>query len=241
MRVHIAGQRRFAADVLAAIRAAGHEVTGVTAPIAHHRDPARDDLLHTAAAAAGIPVTHWVSPKLIAPGTDVLIAAHSHDFIGNLTRARVELAVGYHPSLLPLHRGRDAVRWTIRDRDRVAGGTVYHLTSRVDGGPIAEQDWCLVRPGETAETLWRERLAPMGVALLTRFLERAERGTVHWIPQEEACATWEPALDPPRLHRPELPALPAPGPGRYRYTADPAADPSAGRSGERADTRVSSR
>jgi len=45
---------------------------------------------------------------------------------GRRTRARARVAaIGYHPSLLPLHRGRDALRWTIRDGDRVTGGSVY--------------------------------------------------------------------------------------------------------------------
>ena len=70
-------------------------------------------------------------------GVDLLIAAHSHDFIGRATRRRCAVwAIGYHPSLLPLHRGRDAVRWTVKMRDRVTGGTVYWLSDNIDAGDI---------------------------------------------------------------------------------------------------------
>ena len=42
--------------------------------------------------------------------------------------------IGYHPSLLPRHRGIAAVEWTIREGDPIAGGTVYHLAERMDAG-----------------------------------------------------------------------------------------------------------
>jgi len=45
--------------------------------------------------------------------------------------------IGYHPSLLPRHRGIAAVEWTIREGDPIAGGTVYHLADRMDAGAIA--------------------------------------------------------------------------------------------------------
>lgn len=43
-------------------------------------------------------------------------------------------AVGYHPSLLPRYRGCNAVKWTVCFGDTVAGGTVYELDEKVDGG-----------------------------------------------------------------------------------------------------------
>ncbi|CAN7570123.1 formyltransferase family protein [Pararhizobium sp. LjRoot238] len=69
---------------------------------------------------------------------------------------------------LPLHRGRNAVELTIAAGDRVAGGSVYHLTDEVDEGPIAFQDWCFVHRGENAGDLWRRALAPIGAELLVK-------------------------------------------------------------------------
>lgn len=45
----------------------------------------------------------------------------------------------YHPSLLPLHRGQDAVE-AATGGDKVTGGTVFHLDEGFDTGPIAFQD-----------------------------------------------------------------------------------------------------
>ena len=56
------------------------------------------------------------------------------------------------------------------DHDRVAGGTVYWLDDLVDGGPIAAQDWCFVRPDDTPSTLWRRELFPMGLRLIDQVL-----------------------------------------------------------------------
>ena len=227
-RVHLAGTRAFGAATLDAILGAGHTVTGVTSPA--YRNPgvpawAGDDTdppdpLHAAALRRGIPWTDTIGPGTVE-GADVIVSAHSHAFIGRRTRAAVRYALGYHPSLLPVHRGRDAVRWTIRDRDRIAGGTVYHLTDTVDGGPIAAQDWCYVRPDDTAGSLWRRDLFPMGVRLIVRALRGIDEGRVPWVPQDESLATWEPAMSGRPLHRPELPELP--GRGAWGVTADPTA------------------
>nr|WP_239149185.1 formyltransferase family protein [Streptomyces sp. SID12501] len=144
----------------------------------------------------------------IPDGVDIIIAAHSHAFIGRRTRARADVTIGYHPSLLPLHRGRDAIRWTIRDGDKVTGGSIYHLTERTDAGPVAAQEHLLVPPGSTARSLWRDHLAPLGVRLLLRVVTDLAEGRRIEVPQDEKLATWEPAMDSAPLFKPELIALP---------------------------------
>ena len=116
-------------------------------------------------------------------------------------RARCSLGVlAYHPSLLPRHRGTDAVRWTIAMRDPVAGGTVYWMDEGADTGPIEAQDWCYVLPGEDAAALWRRELAPMGVRLLVHAVSRLAGGErPRAVPQDERAATWEPAFTRQRL------------------------------------------
>ena len=147
----------------------------------------------------------FLRAETLPRGTDLLVAAHSYDFVGRKTRRALRLgAISYHPSLLPLHRGRDAVRWAVKLGDRVTGGTVFWLNDTVDGGPIAAQRWCFVRPGDTAETLWRRDLQPMGLRLIADVIGQIKAGTLTRIPQDRRLATWEPAMDPPSLFRPEL-------------------------------------
>lgn len=212
MRLVLAGTRSFGAAALDAILADGHDVALVVAP--------EDDRLHDRAWTHRLPLSTGMHADAIRKlDTDVIIGAHSHAFVGRQSRAATRLgAFGYHPSLLPLHRGKDAVRWTIRDRDRIAGGTCYWFNDTVDGGPVAAQDWCHVRPGWNAIDLWSNELFPMGLRLIREVLDQLKNGLVVAVPQDESLATVEPSFAAPRLHRPELPAI-GPGPEGFDFVA----------------------
>ncbi|MCX7006432.1 MAG: formyltransferase family protein, partial [Kiritimatiellaeota bacterium] len=186
MKLYICGQKAFGAAVLKMSLAEGHQIIGVSAPLVSERDQARPDRLRFAAALAAIPVqpAGMLSAETMPEGVDVILAAHSHDFIGRRTRLKTRLgAIGYHPSLLPRNRGRDAVRWTIKMGDVIAGGSIYWLSDNVDAGPIAAQDWCWVRPGTTADELWRNQLFELGVELFREVLQDLSAGTIVAVPQ----------------------------------------------------------
>jgi len=217
LNVYLCGQRAFGRAVLEMCLAGRHRVLGVSAPLAS-QDGSAPDRLHLAAVDAGIPVlpSGMLTADRLPDGVDVILAAHSHDFIGRKTRLRARPgAIGYHPSLLPLHRGRDAVRWTIRDRDCVTGGSIYWLSDTVDAGDLAAQDFCLVDAGETVESLWREKLFPMGVRLFKEVLDELGRGVITAVPQEHANATWEPSWERTPLRRPDVLMI---GPGLQGFS-----------------------
>jgi len=219
MRIYLCGQKHFGAAVLEQLRAGGHEIAGVSSPALGSSGP---DKVRAKADLYGLP---WMEAGRLDAGTlpenvDLIVAAHSHDFIGERTRLRATYgAIGYHPSLLPLHRGRDAVRWSVRLHERVVGGSVYWLTNKVDGGPIAAQDYCITRPDDTAEELWRRELSPMGVRLLAQVVDDIARGRVVRVEQDDALATWEPSFDSKPLHRPDLLQLPGPGAAARSFIA----------------------
>src|SRR6476646_6022595 len=144
MKCVLAGSRYFGATVLDALRREeGVEFVCVIVPAA-------DDRLALAAQAAGLPVHVLANPKVvpgeaIPEGTDLIVAAHTHARVSPEALARSRLGgIGYHPSLLPHHRGIAAVEWTILEGDPIAGGSVYHLADGWDAGAIAAQDWCFV-------------------------------------------------------------------------------------------------
>ncbi|MEO7008583.1 MAG: formyltransferase family protein, partial [Caldimonas sp.] len=117
-----AGSRYFGATVLEALRKEdGVEFVCVIVPAA-------DDRLAVAAEKAGLPVHVLANPKLvpreaIPDGTELIVAAHTHARISPEALAASRLGgVGYHPSLLPRHRGIAAVEWTILEGDPIAGG-----------------------------------------------------------------------------------------------------------------------
>ncbi len=208
MRIVLSGQKRFGKTVLEKLIGAGHEVVAVASPLL--RENGERDPLTRLALIARIP---WIEARTfdadrMPDGVDLIVCAHSHAYIGKLTRQKTRFgAIGYHPSLLPLHRGRDAIQWTIRMRDRVTGGSVYWLNDHVDGGPIAAQRHVLVRAGDTASELWSRDLFPLGVYLLMEVLEDVRSGLIVAVPQDESIATWEPSIGRPPLYRPDLPRI----------------------------------
>ena len=196
MRVVIVGQQWLGAQTLKLCLRRGDDVAKVLTPGAG--EDGEYDRLHAAAMQAGVPAEvcgRRVEAAHIPPGTDLIVAAHAHAFITPGARQATRYgALGYHPSLLPRHRGRDAVRWTIHMGDAIAGGTVYWMDDGADTGPIAAQDWCHVHPDDNPRTLWRRALAPMGLRLLGQVLGELDRDIVTAMPQTTAPATWEPAF-----------------------------------------------
>lgn len=216
MRVLLAGQKRFGRAVLEMLKAKGHEVVAVSCP-----DDERDSLRVGAANHRAAILPARLTAALVPDALDLIVAAHCHAFLSAATRRKAELgALGFHPSLLPRHRGRSAVEWAIRMREPITGGSAYWMTDVVDGGPIAAQDWCHVPPGITARDLWRETLLPMGVRLIATVLDSLDRGVMPSEPQDPALATWEPAIGAaPPLWRPDVPML---GQSRFRVSREAA-------------------
>ncbi len=191
MKIMLVGQKWLGAQALASLRKAGHEVLAVAAPTP-------EDRLWAAALQNSIPaveVGKRLEAEHVPAGTELIVCAHAHCFISDAARKATRLgAIGYHPSLLPLHRGRDAIEWALRFRERITGGSVYWMDDRADGGPVICQDWCFIRPEDTAEDLWRRDLGPMGVKLLDRAVALIAAGGGQGVPQDEALHTWEPSL-----------------------------------------------
>ena len=194
MRITLVGSRHFGVTTLEMLRQRGVDIVRVVVADA-------DDRLATAARAAGIPVAAQADPRIVAAAeiggdTDLIVAAHSHARVSKEALAAARLGgIGYHPSLLPRHRGLAAVEWTIREKDPIAGGTVYHLANRMDAGAIAAQDWCFVKKGETARELWERALAPLGQKLLGEVVDYAKtHKALPGRPQDEQFATQAPSL-----------------------------------------------
>lgn len=207
MRVYLSGSREFGRQVLRdLLDDVRIQVTGVCAPLLNTRGD-NSDRLRDLALEERLPVVEpaLLRPETVPESTHVIVAAHSHAFLSRRVRFRALYgAIGYHPSLLPRHRGRDAVRWTVHMRESVTGGTVFWLSDKVDAGDVAAQDWCFVRPDDTAESLWRRELAPMGLRLIARTLHDLMCGRIVRVPQDPALATWEPSWERAPLHRPDL-------------------------------------
>jgi methionyl-tRNA formyltransferase len=194
MRITLVGSRHFGVTTFNMLRQHGVDIVRV---VVHDGE----DRLAAAAKTAGIEAVVQANPKFvaateIAPDTDLIVTAHSHARVTREALAAARLGgIGYHPSLLPRHRGLAADEWTIKEVDSIAGGTVYHLADRMDAGAIAAQEWVFVKKGETARELWERALAPLGYKLLGDVIDYAKtHKNLPAKPQDEQFATKAPAL-----------------------------------------------
>src|SRR5438445_2627499 len=196
MRITLVGSRHFGVTTLNTLRRHGADIVRV---VVHDGE----DRLASTARTAGIEVVVQADPRRvaageIAPNTDLIVTAHSHARVTKEALAAARLGgIGYHPSLLPRHRGIAAVEWTIRAGDPIAGGSIYHLADRMDAGAIAAQEWVFVKKGETARELWERALAPLGQKLLGDMIDYAKiHKSLPAKPQDEQFATLAPSLTP---------------------------------------------
>lgn len=201
MRVVIIGQKWLAAELLKRCLAEGHQVLAAISPAI--AADGEYDRLYAAAQQRGVPAA-GIQGRLDAdhvPVCDVILSAHAHIYIDERARAKAKHgALGYHPSLLPRHRGRDAVHWAVHMREPVTGGSVYWLDDGADTGPVLAQDWCHIRPGDTPLALWRRELAPMGLRLFSQALAMLDAGAdCKGLPQDPVLASWEPGVSGKRL------------------------------------------
>jgi methionyl-tRNA formyltransferase len=194
MRITLVGSRHFGVTTLNTLRQHGVDIVRV---VVHDGE----DRLAASAKAAGIEVVVQADPKFvtaseIASDTDLIVTAHSHARVTREALAAAKLGgIGYHPSLLPRHRGIAAIEWTIKEGDPIAGGSVYHLADQMDAGAIAAQEWVFVKKGETARELWERALAPLGQKLLGDVIDYAKaHKNLPAKPQDEQFATNAPSL-----------------------------------------------
>lgn len=207
MKIFICGQKSFGKEVLKRLLADGHIITGIAPP---PQERLKDKMIGVALK-NNIPIVSdcdKLTSENIPNGTELIVSAHSHWIISEkILDMCVYGGIGFHPSLLPRHRGRDAVRWAKHMGDAITGGTVYDLCSaKCDSGDIILQKTLFVKPSWDYHDIW-EHLFPMGVGMLSEAVRLIEEGSVQRTPQDEECATWEPSWDRPRLKRNELLAL----------------------------------
>ena len=216
INIFITGQKYFGKLVYDMVKQERYNIVGVSAPSTYTGK--YDRLYHTAVRDKVVLVEAGkLNAESLPDNVDLIIAAHSHDFISKKTRLKTKFgAIGFHPSLLPLHRGRDAIYWSIKMNEKVTGGTVYWLTDNVDVGPIAAQDFCFIRSDDTASSLWRRELQSMGVRLFRKVLSDIQNGKIVMIPQEQELSTWEPSVERPPLFRPDLTMIGSGGDG-FQY------------------------
>jgi methionyl-tRNA formyltransferase len=99
--------------------------------------------------------------------------------------------LGLHPSLLPRHRGPEALLWTYLAGDAQAGVSVFWLEEAADAGPVCLQEAVPLPRGRRLADLYGE-LAQRGARLLRQAVGDVEEGRAARLPQDPAQATQAP-------------------------------------------------
>lgn len=208
LRVFISGQKYFGELVFSMINSLDFvEIVGVCSPL-------DDKCLTKLAVTFGVPVipAGTLNADTMPDNVDIGITAHSFDYIGKKTRYKAKIGwIGYHPSLLPRHRGRSSIEWAVRMRDAITGGTVFWLNDGIDRGDIAYQDFIFIdpklygmEPRKAAKRLWEYELQSMGLKLLKQALIDINNGVIVKKPQQKEYSTFEPNADVKDVYKPDL-------------------------------------
>ena len=203
MNIFICGQRSFGKAVLIELHKRGHNIVGVAPP---PQEKYYDKIIG-AAMKRGIPIISdcdKLTSKDIPENTDLVVAAHSHWYISQKVLEKTKYGgIGFHPSLLPRHRGQDAVRWAVAMGDAITGVSVYWLNDKIDGGDLFMQSPLFINKKWCYKDLWKV-MFPVGVKMICDCIDLIEKGDIRKTPQDEQFATWEPPFNNARLKRNEL-------------------------------------
>jgi methionyl-tRNA formyltransferase len=123
---------------------------------------------------------------------DVLLLANYTKLLKAADRAIPRVgALCFHPSVLPRHRGRDSVYWTVKMNDPTCGVSWFWIDAGIDTGDIAGTVE-VARPDVRPRELYEETLVPLGEMLLDTLLGQFKRGVFSRYTQDERVATYEP-------------------------------------------------
>lgn len=103
--------------------------------------------------------------------------------------------VGFHASLLPLHRGRAPVNWAILRGETRTGNTMMYLAPGADTGDIIDQREVLIGPDDTCGTVYAA-VARAGAEMLRAHLPALLAGTAPRRPQSHGDAGMLPKRTP---------------------------------------------
>lgn len=200
MRIIFAGTPVFAAQALAALKLAGHEILAVyTQP---DRPSGRGMKLQPSAVKQkalefGLPVFQPVSLKsdeaaeqIAALRADVMVVAA----YGLILPARVLSlprlgCLNIHASLLPRWRGAAPIQRAIQAGDDKTGICIMQMDEGLDTGAVLLEKVCSITSLDTYGTL-HDRLALLGADSIVEALSLLERGGLTAVPQAEDGANY---------------------------------------------------
>jgi len=129
---------------------------------------------------------------------DVLLLANYTRILKAADRAVPRVgALCFHPSVLPRHRGRDSVYWTVKMGDPACGVSWFWIDEGIDTGDVAGSVEVARPKAARPRELYEETLVPLGEMILDTLLGQFKLGVFPRHPQDERLATYEPPRPKP--------------------------------------------
>lgn len=98
--------------------------------------------------------------------------------------------LGYHPTALPLNRGRHPIIWALVLGLEETASTFFRMDEGADTGDIIDQQKVEIKKGDDAASLY-QKLQEVAVTQIQRFIPALQSGTLQPIAQvKEAGNTW---------------------------------------------------
>ncbi|WP_372890889.1 methionyl-tRNA formyltransferase [Rhodosalinus sp.] len=203
MRVIFMGTPDFAAEALAAVHAAGHEIAAVYTqpprPAGRGKAP-RQSPVQALAEELGLAVRHPVSLKpeaeqaaFAALGAEVaVVAAYGLILPRPILAAPARGCLNIHASLLPRWRGAAPIQRAIMAGDRETGIAIMQMEPGLDTGPVLLERRTPIGAEETAGEV-HDRLATLGAEAIVEALARLD--DLAPVPQPEAGVTYAAKID----------------------------------------------
>ena len=197
MKLIFAGTPEFAAQALAAVIAAGHEVALV---LTQPDRPAGRGMSLQPSAVKQVALAHGIEvfqpttlkelaaqQKIAALGAELMVVA-AYGLI--LPQAVLDLprlgCLNIHASLLPRWRGAAPIQRALLAGDAETGVCIMQMEAGLDTGPVLLREALPIAPDETAATL-HDRLAALGARLIVEALPQLPLPAV---PQPAAGVTY---------------------------------------------------
>ena len=198
MRIILVGQGPFGEKVLESLIGRGEDVGGVFCP-----PDKRGEAMSVLSERSGITLFRpnqmkdsqvYDAYSFLKP--DLAVLAFVTDIVPETLVDMPSLGtIGYHPSLLPRHRGASSINWAIIQGDTRTGLTVFWVDNGIDTGPILLQKEVNIGPDDTTGSLYFNKLFPMGIYAIIEAIDLIKAGNAPKVTQDESLATYEPPCD----------------------------------------------
>jgi methionyl-tRNA formyltransferase len=193
------GQKAFGADALSSLAEEGVELAGA---VAQASGGDREDPVEEVAGKLGIAclktgslktqeVRGWVSER--AP--DLIVMAFVTLYMPmSLASIAPSGTLNFHPSLLPRHRGINAIPWTILCGDKRAGLSVHFVDEGIDTGDVVVQKEVDIADDDDFKSLYFKKIYPLGISAIREAVGLVASGNPPRMKQDESKSTYEPPI-----------------------------------------------